>query len=65
MAHNHPPIIIYDDNKHLYYDALARYDAAEELEPMRLFLKQQTERTWEKSLEREQRRHSDNATTAK
>ena len=60
MIHNHPPIIIYDDNKHAYYDALAHYDKDEELEPMRLFLKQQTERTWEKTLEREQRRRNSN-----
>ena len=58
MLHNHPPIIIHDDDKHGYYDALARYDESEELEPMRSFLRQQAERTWEKSLEREQRRCS-------
>jgi Fic family protein len=60
MIHNHPPIIIYVEDKRAYYDALARYDEAEELEPLRLFLKQQAERTWEKQLEREQRRHGDN-----
>jgi Fic family protein len=56
MIHGHPPVIIYDEDKHAYYDALARYDEAEDLEPMAAFLKQQTARTWEKSLEREQRR---------
>jgi len=60
MIHNHPPIIIHDGDKHAYYSALARYDEAEELEPMRLFLKQQAERTWAKSLEREQRRNGGN-----
>ena len=60
MIHNHPPIIIHDEDKRTYYDALACYDKSEELEPMRVFLKQQTERTWEKSLEREQRRRNGN-----
>jgi len=56
MIHGHPPVIIYDDDKRAYYDALSRYDKDEDLEPMRLFLERQTERTWEKTLERERRR---------
>jgi Fic family protein len=56
MIHDHPPVIIHDEDKRAYYDALARYDEAEELDTMRLFLIHQTERTWEKSLERERRR---------
>jgi Fic family protein len=56
MIHDHPPIIIHDEDKAAYYDALAAYDGAEDLEPMRLFLMRQAERTWEKSLERERRR---------
>jgi Fic family protein len=56
MIHDHPPLIIYDEDKSEYYDALAVYDASEDLEPMFAFLKQQAEKTWEKSLEREERR---------
>jgi Fic family protein len=52
MIHDHPPVIIHDEDKRAYYNALSRYDEAEDLEPMRLFLRQQTERTWEKALER-------------
>jgi len=55
MIHDHPPLIIYDEDKALYYDALAAYDASEDLELMAAFLKHQVERTWEKALEREQR----------
>jgi Fic family protein len=55
MIHDYPPVIIHDEDKGAYYGALARYDEAEDLEPMRLFLRQQTERTWEKALERERR----------
>jgi len=53
MIHDHPPLIIYDEDKAAYYDALAAYDTSENLEPMTAFLKAQTEKTWEKTLERE------------
>ena len=56
MLRDHPPLIIYDEKKTAYYNALAAYDASEDLEPMIIFLRQQAERTWEKALEREQRR---------
>ena len=52
MIHDHPPVIIYDEDKQGYYDALSRYDGAEDLEPMAAFLRQQTERTWRRALER-------------
>jgi Fic family protein len=58
MIHDHPPMIIHDEDKRAYYDALARYDIAEDLEPMRLFLTHQTARTWERSLERVRRDNS-------
>jgi hypothetical protein len=51
MIHDHPPVIIHEEDKRAYYDALSRYDEMEDLEPMRLFLRQQTERTWEKALD--------------
>ena len=56
MNQNHPPLIIHDEDKAAYYDALAAYDDLEDIEPMAVFLKQQTERTWEKTLDRERRR---------
>ncbi|MDR1319901.1 MAG: Fic family protein [Gracilibacteraceae bacterium] len=59
MVHGHPPVIIYDEDKRAYYDALARYDESEDLEPLADFLKQQAARTWEKSLGRERRRFPD------
>ncbi|MDR3587744.1 MAG: Fic family protein [Desulfosporosinus sp.] len=33
MINNHPPLIVYDEDKRLYYDSLQRYDEAEELSP--------------------------------
>ena len=56
MLHDHPPIIIYEDNKADYYEALEAYDRDETIAPMVVFLCQQTERTWNKTLEKELRR---------
>lgn len=52
MINNHPPLIVYDEDKNKYYDALEKYDTAEELTPMYTFLKSQVEKTWNKTLER-------------
>lgn len=52
MTHNHPPIIIYDEDKKLYYAALEQYDISESLDSLHSFLKNQTIKTWTKALER-------------
>lgn len=57
LTHDHPPVIIYDEDKAAYYAALERYDKDEEMQPMHDFLVQQTEKTWEKTLDREVRRN--------
>jgi Fic family protein len=56
MCHDYPPTIIYDEDKAAYYQALEAYDADEDLEPLRGHIMAQTVKTWEKSLEREQKR---------
>jgi len=58
MFHNHPPLIIYDEDKHGYYDALYQYDMEEIIVPLLEFLRVQMEKTWKKTLEREQRREA-------
>lgn len=50
MTHNHPPLIVYDQDKQMYYECLQKYDEAEELNPLYEFLKYETEKTWEKAL---------------
>lgn len=50
MTHNHPPLIIYDDDKRIYYECLQKYDKAEELNPLYEFLKYEMEKTWGKAL---------------
>ncbi|MDR0862979.1 MAG: Fic family protein [Oscillospiraceae bacterium] len=59
MTHDHPPVIIYDEDKAGYYAALESYDESEDIEPLHGFLVKQTERTWEKSMERVERSGTD------
>jgi Fic family protein len=46
LIHGEPPLIIYDDDKDIYYKALERYDAEEDIAPMRGFLIVEIEKTW-------------------
>lgn len=50
MTHNHPPIIIYNEDKQMYFECLQKYDETEELNPLYEFLKYETEKTWEKAM---------------
>ena len=52
MAHNHPPLIVYDENREDYYKALEHYGEAEDIEPLFIFFQHQLEKTWIKALER-------------
>ena len=56
MINDHPPTIIYDDDKAAYYDALAAYDISEDISQLTEFLIKQTVRTWDKTLARERGR---------
>ena len=48
MINNHPPLIVYDEDKRFYYEALEKYDETEELDSLYEFFKYQIEKTWEK-----------------
>jgi len=50
MTHNHPPLIVYIEDKRMYYECLQKYDEAEDLNPLYEFLKYETEKTWGKAL---------------
>ena len=50
MTHNHPPLIVYDEDKRIYYECLQNYDEAEELNPLYEFLMYETRKTWEKAV---------------
>lgn len=49
MTHDHPPLIVYSEDKALYYECLEQYDEKEELAPLIGFLKYETEKTWQAS----------------
>ncbi|MCM1579157.1 MAG: Fic family protein [Ruminococcus sp.] len=46
MINSHPPLIIYHEDKRLYYEALAAYDKDGELTPLYEFFKYETAKTW-------------------
>lgn len=52
IMHNHPPIIIHEEDRKDYYTALEAWDTRQELAPLRDFLKKQTEKTWSKQIAR-------------
>lgn len=56
VQHNHPPIIIHEEDRRAYYEALEAWDSVQELEPLRDFLRCETEKTWEKQIARAERR---------
>lgn len=59
VIHGHPPLIIHEEDKGGYYDALQQYDQKEEIQPMYTYLVAQTVKTWEKSLERSHKRRTE------
>lgn len=50
MTHGHPPIIIYDDEKKLYLEALRAFDDEEDLKPLIDFMRNATIRSWNRLL---------------
>ena len=51
MIHQLPPIIIYDEDKKFYYEALEKYDDSEDLSSTIKFFHYEMEKTWKKKLE--------------
>ena len=47
IINDEPPLVIYEEDKNRYYDALVCYDESEDLQPLLLFLKDQTVKTWQ------------------
>ena len=52
VLHDHPPIIIHQEDREAYYSALEAWDREQQLAPLEKFLREQTEKTWEKQLVR-------------
>ncbi len=51
VLHNHPPIIIFEDDRKKYYEALETWDTVQNLEPLKQFLKEETIKTWKNKIE--------------
>ena len=56
MSNDHPPLIVYDEDKHTYYQALNSFNDESDLDPLFTFFQWQLEKTWAKSLERHEAR---------
>lgn len=52
VLHRHPPIIIHEEDRRAYFEALEAWDREQNLEPLIDFLKEQTVKTWQKQLDR-------------
>lgn len=46
LTHDHPPLIIYEEDKAAYYMALALFDKTDEMDGFVRFLKEETVKTW-------------------
>lgn len=55
IMHDHPPIVIHEEDRKGYYTALEAWDVSQDLVPLRDFLQEQTEKTWEKQIARADR----------
>ena len=52
MIHDLPPVIIYEEDKNYYYDALEEFDEKDNLNPTIEFMKYEMEKTWKNSLDK-------------
>jgi len=52
MSHNHPPLIVFEEDRGVYYEALEHYGSTEDIEPLFAFFHRQLEKTWLKTIER-------------
>lgn len=53
LSMNHPPIVIHEEDRKSYYDALELFDTQMQLKPLKNFLGEQLEKTWKKHLLKE------------
>ena len=52
VLHNHPPIVIHEEDRREYFEALEAWDSKQELDLLIIFLKHQCEKTWQKQIDR-------------
>lgn len=51
MINNYPPMIIYEEDRRAYCDALQAYDEQENLDLLTEFSEEQTVKAWTRSME--------------
>ena len=49
VLHDHPPVTIHEEDRKDYFTALEAWDREQDLDPLKAFLKKQTEKTWSKA----------------
>lgn len=52
ISHDYPPVNIFDEDRVKYYEDLHAFHESQDIEPLRIFIEQETVKTWEKTLER-------------
>ena len=57
LTHDHPPVIIHEEDRKDYYSALEAFDERQELDPLIAFLKDQAVKTWQKQIEAFERKN--------
>lgn len=48
MINGYKPLIIYDEDKKLYYECLRAFDEKQDIEPLKKFIEYEQEKTWSK-----------------
>jgi len=49
MTKGEPPLIVFEEDRKMYYQALEKYDADEDIRPLRDFLQAEAIKTWDKT----------------
>ena len=57
LTHDHPPVIIHEEDRKDYYSALEAFDERQDLDPLIAFMKDQTVKTWQKQIEAFERKN--------
>ena len=57
VLHDHPPVVIHQEDRRAYFDALEAWDREQDLAPLAAFLKEQTAKTWQKQIERAEKKN--------
>jgi len=65
ILHGHPPIIIHEEDRQSYFEALEAWDTKQDLAPLRAFLQAQTEKTWEKQIMRAEKQKNKGRETSR